>query len=166
MEKTIKVINELIEDGIIKHYAIGGAIASTFYIEPVATYDLDVFFTFDDNQNKIISLEPIYQWMEKRGYKTSMEYIIIEGVPVQLIPVYNDLIREAVLNSIEKKFNKTTVNVITPEYLIAIMLQTFRAKDKERILRFLEEVKINYSALKKLLMKFSLEEKFIKIKKL
>lgn len=79
--------------------------------------------------------------------------------------MYNDLIKEAVLNSIEKKFNKTIVNVITPEYLIAIMLQTFRAKDKERILRFLEEVKINYSALKNILIKFSLEEKFIKIKK-
>lgn len=144
---------------------LGGAIASIFYIEPIATYDLHVFFTFDDNQNKIISLDPIYQWMEKRGYKTSMEHIIIEGVPVQLIPVYNDLIREAVLNSIEKKFNKTTVNVISPEYLIAIMLQTSRTKNKERILRFIDEVKINYSALKKILIKFSLEKKFTKIKK-
>lgn len=60
MEKTIKIINELIEDGVIKHYAIGGAIASIFYTEPIATYDLDIFFIFD------ISLTPIYQWMEKK----------------------------------------------------------------------------------------------------
>jgi hypothetical protein len=30
--------------GFIKAYAIGGGIAATYYIEPVLTYDLDIFF--------------------------------------------------------------------------------------------------------------------------
>ena len=28
----------------MKAYAIGGGIAATYYIEPVLTYDLDIFF--------------------------------------------------------------------------------------------------------------------------
>ncbi len=33
-------------DGIIGAYAIGGAVGATFYLEPVATLDLDVFVSF------------------------------------------------------------------------------------------------------------------------
>ena len=38
MEKTIRVLNELLEDGVLSDYAIGGAIAATFWAEPVATF--------------------------------------------------------------------------------------------------------------------------------
>jgi hypothetical protein len=44
MEKTLQVIEEMTRLGIIKAYAIGGGIAATYYIEPVLTYDLDIFF--------------------------------------------------------------------------------------------------------------------------
>jgi hypothetical protein len=33
-------------DGIIDRYAIGGAVGTTFYLEPVATLDVDVFVAF------------------------------------------------------------------------------------------------------------------------
>jgi len=44
MEKALQVIEEITRLGIIKAYAIGGGIAATYYIEPVLTYDLDIFF--------------------------------------------------------------------------------------------------------------------------
>ncbi len=45
MEKALSVINEMMHLGLIKSYAIGGGIAATYYIEPVLTYDLDVFLS-------------------------------------------------------------------------------------------------------------------------
>jgi hypothetical protein len=36
-------INQMQADGSIQRYAIGGAVGATFYLEPVATLDVDVF---------------------------------------------------------------------------------------------------------------------------
>jgi hypothetical protein len=44
MEKALRVINEMTGRGVIKAYAIGGGIAATYYIEPVLTFDLGIFF--------------------------------------------------------------------------------------------------------------------------
>ena len=41
--KVIEALNSLKSDGVIEVYAIGGSVAATFYIEPVATVDVDVF---------------------------------------------------------------------------------------------------------------------------
>lgn len=43
MEKTLRVLNALEREGIVRCYAIGGAVAAIFYMEPFLTYDLDVF---------------------------------------------------------------------------------------------------------------------------
>ena len=43
MHQALRVLNELVEEGVIPRYAIGGAIAASFYIEAQATADLDVF---------------------------------------------------------------------------------------------------------------------------
>jgi hypothetical protein len=47
-----------------------------------------------------------------------------------------------------------------PEYLIALMLQTYRAKDKERLIKFLEETEIDYSLLDSILLKYNLKTVF------
>jgi len=47
VEKTLRVINRMETDGVIGRYAIGGAVAAIFYIEPFTTYDLDIFFAAD-----------------------------------------------------------------------------------------------------------------------
>lgn len=46
IKQTIAAINQLQADGVIQRYAIGGAVGATFYLEPVATLDVDVFITF------------------------------------------------------------------------------------------------------------------------
>jgi len=163
MEKTLQIINQLKEEGIIKSYSIAGAVASIFYVEPVTTYDLDVFIVLADNGNLLVSLAPIYDWFRNKGYEFDKEHVLIMGVPVQFIPVYNKLVNEALENSIDKKYGETVVKVISPEYLIAIMLDTFRTKDKERILRFLEEAEINNEKLDSPLKKYDLVEKYLSI---
>ena len=46
MKRTLQVLNELERDGIVERYAIGGAMGATFYVEPLLTFDLDVFVIF------------------------------------------------------------------------------------------------------------------------
>jgi hypothetical protein len=43
IKDTIAVINQMQADGVIERYAIGGAVGATFYLEPVATLDVDIF---------------------------------------------------------------------------------------------------------------------------
>lgn len=164
MDKTLKVINEMVEERIIQKYAIGGAIASIFYIEPVTTYDIDVIILLNENNTSHISLAHIDEWLSEKGYKPDKEHVIIEGIPVQFIPAYNPLVTEAVINSVKKKFKNTIIHVLRSEYLIAIMLDTYRAKDRERVIRFLQEAKIDSEFLMILLSKYKLQGKFKKLK--
>lgn len=160
MDKTLSIINELKESGVIKGFAIGGGIATIFYVEPILTYDLDVFYIPGEEGQGLITLSPIYDWFKKRGYKPHREHIMIEGMPVQFIPVYNELIQEAVKNAVTVKYKNVRTRIIKAEYLIAIMLDTFRAKDRERIIKFLDESKIDMSYLTKVLQKHGLKGKF------
>lgn len=163
MEKTFQIIIKLKEEGVIKDYAVAGAVASIFYTEPVTTYDLDIIIVLSKNDNTLISLSPVYDWFKNKGYGFDKEHILIEGVPVQFIPVYNELVEEALKNSLEKKFGETIIKVMSPEYLIAVMLNTFRQKDKERILRFMEESEVNQEILNLLLEKYNLTERFLSL---
>jgi len=47
-----------VADGIIERYAIGGAVGATFYIEPAATQDVDVFVVFDQSASLLVSMPP------------------------------------------------------------------------------------------------------------
>jgi hypothetical protein len=44
MKNVLEVMNNLKEKGLIKDYAIGGAIATLKWTEPFFTRDLDKFF--------------------------------------------------------------------------------------------------------------------------
>ena len=43
MKQTLQVLNQLEADGVLGRYAIGGAMGATFFVEPLLTYDLDIF---------------------------------------------------------------------------------------------------------------------------
>ena len=59
-ENTLGALNELKADGVIREYAIAGAMALVFWIEPVPTYDLDVLVSLPESAGPIISLERIH----------------------------------------------------------------------------------------------------------
>jgi hypothetical protein len=46
MKAALEVINQMQADSVIGNYAIGGAVGATFYLEPVAALDIDVFVSF------------------------------------------------------------------------------------------------------------------------
>ncbi|MBI3194490.1 MAG: hypothetical protein HYZ34_08515 [Ignavibacteriae bacterium] len=165
MEKSILVINRMQEEGMFEKYAIGGGIAALFYIEPFATFDLDIFITLPVQQGVLVNLTPIYNWLERKGYKPEQEQVNIEGIPVQFIPAYNDLIYESILHSVEKLYGATTTFVLRPEYLMAIMIQTMRSNDKIRLQKMLTQAEINFKLLDSILSKFNLSQSFESFKK-
>jgi hypothetical protein len=161
MEKTLQVIEEMTRLGVIKAYAIGGGIAATYYIEPILTYDLDVFFI--PLREGLDERAPIYEFARDRGYGEQAEALLIEGFPVQFIPAYNDLVREAVAEAASLTYWDVGAKVVKAEHLVAIALQTGRAKDKERVVRLLDSDAVDRTVLARILEKHGLAEKLKKI---
>jgi hypothetical protein len=161
MEKALRIVNSLQKSGVIKSYAIGGGIAAIFYIEPVLTYDLDIFFVPSAEGMDILS--PLYRELKKKGCRAENEVVMIEGVAVQFIPVYNDLIKEAVEAAVESNYKRVKTRIVRPEYLLAIALQTNRPKDRERAAMLLEQAKFDSKRLVRLLTSYKLSERFQKL---
>ena len=160
MEKTISVINSMQQERIFERYAIAGGIAAMFYTEPVTTFDLDIFIILRTTEGQVISLSPIYSWLTERGYIPEREQVIIEGSLVQFFPVYNELTEQAVLNSVEYTIGNTSTYVISREYLFAIMMQTGRSKDHERMQIFWDEAEMDVSELEKIVDIFNLNDQY------
>ncbi len=47
MKLALQAINDLEREGLMHRHAIGGAMGATFYLEPVSTFDLDIFVLFE-----------------------------------------------------------------------------------------------------------------------
>jgi len=140
MERTIEVLNQLEQEGLIRRYAIGGAVAVLFYAEPVLTYDLDVFVLLaSEGSSGLVDLSPIYRRLAELGHHPDREAVIVAGVPVQVIPAYNALVEEAVASAEEAHFGDAPTRVVGYEHLLAIMTQTGRPKDRERLASLLEQ---------------------------
>src|SRR5688500_3412987 len=146
MKRTLQVLNELERGGVIDRYAIGGAMGATFYVEPLLTFDLDVFVVLPQSPAGLLSLAPLYEALRAQGYIEEGECVLIEGVPVQFLPAYNALLDEALGEARETSYEDTPTRVVRAEHLIAICLQTARDKDRERVRIFREqaEVDMNY----------------------
>ncbi len=163
MEKALRVINQMQKEGVFKNYAIGGGIAAVFYIEPITTFDLDIFIEIE-SKSDILLLSPVYEWLKKRGYKSKGESIIIEGIAVQFIPVYNELVKEAVGQAVTKIYRKIKTKILSKEYLIALMVQTGRPKDKERISLFINQGGIRDDILQNILTRHDLVNTWNRLK--
>lgn len=137
--EVILTLNQMVADGVIERYAIGGAVGATFYLEPTATLDVDVFVTFRPEPGRLlISPQPIFDYLTARGCPVEGEYLLIGGWPVQFLPPTGALAEEALAEAAERDVEGIPVRVFTAEHLAAIALQTGRGKDKARLLQFVE----------------------------
>jgi hypothetical protein len=139
IREVIKVINQMQADGVMERYAVGGAVGATFYLEPIATLDVDVFVSFKpETSSALVSPQRIYDYLTTRGGTVQGEYIVISGWPVQFLPPAGPLGEEALAQAVEKDVAGVPARVFTAEHLAAIALQAGRAKDKARLLQFIE----------------------------
>ena len=138
IEAAVRVLNDLEAQGIIETYAIGGGMAGAVYAEPIVTYDLDAFVLVRPAKGNLVSLRSIYEYLRGKGHEEDKEHVVIGDVPVQFIPAYNRLTEEAVRDAVELPYKGLRMRVFRIEHLIAIMLQTGRAKDRVKLVQLLD----------------------------
>ena len=158
IKEVIETINRMQADGVIERYAIGGAVAATFYLEPVATLDVDVFVEFrTEPGSQMISPAPIFRYLRNRGCAMEGERVVIAGWPIQFLPAGSALVQEALAKAVEKDVEETPARVFTAEHLAAIALETGRAKDKARVLQFIEADAIDLDQVQEILARHGLD---------
>lgn len=157
--EVISLINQMQSDGIIERYAIGGAVGATFYLEPVSTLDVDIFVGFQiDPDSILISPQPIFDYLTAHGGRMEGEYVMIAGWPVQFLPPTGPLVEEALEEATVVPVGETSARVFTAEHLAAIALQVGRAKDKARLLQFIESDVLDHDRFQSLLKRHQLSE--------
>lgn len=153
LREVIGILNQMLVDGVISRYAIGGAVGATFYLEPVSTLDVDVFIElYAEATSLIVDLSPIYEYLETRGGAREREYIVYADTPIQfLLPEPGSLSDEALAEAVERDVDGLPVRVFTAEHLAALALQTNRSKDKTRLVQFVEEGALDMERFKQIL---------------
>jgi hypothetical protein len=161
VKATLEALNQMQADGIISHYAIGGAVGATFYLEPAATLDIDIFVILPAApESLLMSLAPLYEYLKARGGQPQGEHIVIGGWPVQFLVPSNELEREAVAGSLPTRVEGVATWVMMEEHLVAIALNTGRSKDHIRILQFLEQEAVDHDVLQAVLERHGLTTKW------
>ena len=165
MKEALELINRMQADGVIGRYAIGGAVGATLYLEPAATLDIDIFVRLPGGRgSSLVSLAPIYDYLNAHGGRTEGEHVVIGGWPVQFLPVSTALEEEGLQEAVEIDVEGVPARVMRAEHLVAIALQTGRAKDHARILQFIEQDAVNRGELKRIVEAHGLTPKWEKFK--
>ena len=160
-QAALKVINQMQADGVIGKYAIGEAVAATFYLEPTSTFDIDIFISLKDvPKSSLVSLDPIFNYLKPLGHKVEDAHVIIGGWQVQFLPADDDLYYEALSQAVETKVGKVKTRVMTAEYLMAIALKTGRGKDLIRLEQFVQSKIFDEKELDEILARHNLVAKW------
>lgn len=154
--RVFRVLNEMRKRGIIGRYAVGGGVASHFYVQPFYTIDLDVFILLTETPGGPTPLEMIYHYLRTKGYKRRDKYIMIGRIPVEFIHAGNPLLEEALKTAALKKYRGIPIRIFQPEHLVAIALQVGRLKDLARAEKFLNEARLDLNHLKSILRRHKL----------
>ena len=150
-------------DGVIGRYAIGGAVGSIFWLEPITTKDLDVFVMLPTAPGgSLLTLGPIYEYLLAKGYVPQGQFIVIEGWAVEFVPPGTPLEEEALAQSVERDVNGVLTRVFSAEHLAAICLQVGRPKDHDRVIRFVEAGALDAELFEAILRRHDLMEKWQK----
>ena len=166
MKDTLEMLNRMQADGIIGSYAIGGAVGATHYVEPAATKVVDIFVALPTRSGSpLLSLTPVYDYLIARGCKAKGEHIMIGDWPVQFLAPAIALEQEALAEAIKADVEGVPTRVMTAEHLVAIALNTGRAKDFTRILQFLEQEAVDRDQLNRILLKHGLKERWEKFQR-
>lgn len=78
--EVVDVVKEMIDEGIVADYAIGGAVAAILHYEPFSTFDLDIFFLINDlSDSLVLDMTKIYDWVRAKGFAFDHEFVMICG---------------------------------------------------------------------------------------
>jgi hypothetical protein len=137
MDEIARLLNDMVEAGIIKNYAVFGAVAQMRYTEAVATLDADVLVAVPES-HALDLLSPLYAFCRDRGCQPEGEAIRVGDWPVQFIPAFSDLTEAAIREAETGDLDGVPLRVVRADYLAVIALSVGRAKDFARVLALRE----------------------------
>jgi hypothetical protein len=152
---VLRAANELVSAGLIKDYALGGALAAIYYTEPITTYDADIIFVASD-KTLSAGIPAIYSHLQSKGWRVEREHLLIGNFPVQFLAA-SGLTEEAVREGRPVQYEGVPAKVFRPEYIIAIAASVGRHKDFARIEQMLDQVKVDKTFLDDILRRYSLQ---------
>ena len=160
MKQTLQVLLQLREEGALAQFAVGGAVAASFYIEAIATEDLDIFAFLQSSPGGLLMLTPLYDRLKALGATVHNEHVLIHGWPVQILPAYTPLVEAAVSEAQPQDYMGLTVPVVTADYLCAIALQTGRPKDYQRVHALISAGSVTAAMLRQLVQSHHLQDRW------
>jgi hypothetical protein len=152
---VLRAANELVSAGLIKDYALGGALAAIYYTEPVTTYDADIIFIASD-KTLSAGMPAIYSYLQSKGWRVEREHLLIKGFPVQFLAA-SGLTEEAVREAKQIQYEGVPAKVFRAEYIVAIAASVGRHKDLARIEQLMSQAKIDKALLDDILRRYSLK---------
>lgn len=161
MEKVIQVLNRMQAEGVIEKFAIGGGIAAIYYLEAYQTDDIDVFISpVVVGQGGLISLRPIYAYLEELGYQATREGVQIEDWLVQFLPASESIQEDAVMHAEVVAYGATHTAIFSAHHLAAELLRSGRPKDHVRVLDLIGSGHVNMTVFRELIQRHGLSEKW------
>lgn len=79
ISETLKALNRARDAEIYSDYAIGGAVAAFFYVEPAITEDLGIFVSLKVGAGGLVNPSPIFAYFAAQGYPMAEDKVMIEG---------------------------------------------------------------------------------------
>jgi len=151
---VFRAANELVSAGLIEDYALGGALAAIYYVEPFTTYDADIIFVAKD-KTLSAGIPAIYAHLQSKGWRVERDHLLVNDFPVQFLAA-SGLTEEAVRDAKQIEYEGVPAKVLRPEYIIAIAASVGRNKDLARIDQMLEQAEIDRTRLDDILARYNL----------
>jgi hypothetical protein len=152
---VMRAANELVAAKLIEEWALGGALAAIYYVEPFTTYDADIFFIPAD-KSLSAGMPAIYAHLQSQGWEVEREHLLARGFPVQFLPAQG-LTEEAVREAERFEYDGVPAKIFRAEHIIAIAASVGRQKDKARIEQLLQQADIDKTRLETILQRHKLK---------
>lgn len=154
---VLRGANALVSEGIIRDYAIGGAMAAIFYVDPFSTFDIDLFYK-PATEALDAGVPQIFEKLRQRGWTVEGGHLLCAGFPVQFL-AGSGLTAEAIEQAVATSFEGVPTKVFRAEHIVAIAAQVGRAKDQSRIAQMLDQSKLDREYLREILKRYDLKPK-------
>jgi len=152
---VLRAANDLLTAGLIEDWALGGALAAIYYVEPFTTYDADIFFIPKD-KSLTAGIPAIYAHLQAQGWEVEGEHLLVRGFPVQFLAA-SGLTEEAVREAERIDYEGVPAKVFRAEHIVAIAASVGRTRDKARIEQLLQHADLDQSRLENILQRHKLK---------
>jgi hypothetical protein len=152
---VLRAANGLAAAGLIEDWALGGALAAIYYVEPFTTYDADIFFIPAD-KGLTAGIPAVYAQLQAQGWQVEREHLLVHGFPVQFLAA-RGLTEEAVREAERIEFEGVPAKIFRAEHIVAIAASVGRQKDKARIEQLFQQADLDKLKLEDILQRHKLK---------